>query len=121
MLRGDAPLFRVTPLAAPKSAPVDEGFLCTPNHILCLQLPAAHVLSDGVTAVHWVLEKEERGGAALPAMKTVRFDVGATLGGDARREAALFVERCDVVEWEVTVAAYVRFAEAHRRWPRARA
>jgi hypothetical protein len=173
MLRGDAPLFRVQPLAAPKSAPLEEGFLCTPNHILCLQLPAAYVLGDGVTAVHWVLEED--GGAAWPAMKTVQFSMltssaevrcerarhaarafveqlgeeadasvvhlssqekfeakvrdrengklrvvgfpygsaGAPTLDDAKREAALFVERCDVVEWEVTVADYVRFAEAH--------
>jgi hypothetical protein len=103
MLRGDAPLFRVTPLAAPKSAPLQEGFLCTPNHILCLQLPSPYVLSDGVTAVHWVLETDGSG-VARPAMKTVRF---------REREAALFVERCGVVEWEVTIADYVRFAEAH--------
>jgi hypothetical protein len=79
MLRGSAPLFRVAP--ADKSG---DGFLCTPNHLLCVELPP-----------QWQLT-HDAAGREVP--------VRAERAGDDDSAAPV---------WEVTASDYVRFAAEH--------
>jgi hypothetical protein len=112
VLRGASPLYQVMPATAPQCAPANgpstNGFLCTPNHILCLQLPAAHV-NEHNDVVYW--ELEPRDGMLAPVMRQMLFRVDPD--ADAAREAAAFAAQCPVVQWEVSVVDYVAFAEAH--------
>jgi pre-mRNA-processing factor 8 len=112
--RGVAPMYHFKPDASPVGDVAADGFVCTPNHIVCVKFPGPTASAEAAGAVRVTVPAIiDDGALGFPryAVKSRLYSRGE-LAAAASALAAARAWHAGAV-WEVTAANYLRFAAAH--------